>query len=488
MTALREPTREETQLEFGDLDLPTVVLLTAIFVWVGWFGWLALGRYSAFSFGAFDLGIFDQGAWLISRGDLSPFITLRGLPLFADHSSYLLFLVAPIYLVWADPRVLVLLAVLAPAAAVWLAYRIGIAEGLRPWVAATIGLALLLHPAVAWTPWDAFHPETLTIPLLPASYLAARKGRFTLAVILGVLVLLAKEDAFLVVMPLAAYFWWRWPENRRAAWWLGMSAVAIAAVNLLVVLPGLSPTGELIYSGRLDGPWTSRLTMSRLSYLAVVLVPAATSLAAPRLLAVAGPATFLNLWSSFPYQHEIRWHYTAYLLGVLAMAAPVGMKRLGDRFGDRLGVGFVSEKGAVGKRLHLAVLIVVAAIGTLHLAGPDLTAKGVWAGQPADESAAMSEALSVIPDDAVVAASYLLAPHLAHRSNIYMLPNPWEEDIWGVNDTEPPPHDPSNVEWVAVQNEHAGEEVQQIRDDLLASGWEVVATGDTVDVLTRSPG
>ncbi|MFP4073185.1 MAG: DUF2079 domain-containing protein [Actinomycetota bacterium] len=488
MTALREPTREETQLEFGDLDLPTVVLLTAIFVWVGWFGWLALGRYSAFSFGAFDLGIFDQGAWLISRGDLSPFITLRGLPLFADHSSYLLFLVAPIYLVWADPRVLVLLAVLAPAAAVWLAYRIGVAEGLRPWVAAAIGLALLLHPAVAWTPWDAFHPETLTIPLLPASYLAARKGRFTLAVILGVLVLLAKEDAFLVVMPLAAYFWWRWPENRRAAWWLGMSAVVIAAVNLLVVLPGLSPTGELIYSGRLDGPWTSRLTMSRLSYLAVVLVPAATSLAAPRLLAVAGPATFLNLWSSFPYQHEIRWHYTAYLLGVLAMAAPVGMKRLGDRFGDRLGVGFVSEKGAVGKRLHLAVLIVVAAIGTLHLAGPDLTAKGVWAGQPADESAAMSEALSVIPDDAVVAASYLLAPHLAHRSNIYMLPNPWEEDIWGVNDTEPPPHDPSNVEWVAVQNEHAGEEVQQIRDDLLASGWEVVATGDTVDVLTRSPG
>ncbi|MFP4554563.1 MAG: DUF2079 domain-containing protein, partial [Actinomycetota bacterium] len=393
MTALREPTREETQLEFGDLDLPTVVLLTAIFVWVGWFGWLALGRYSAFSFGAFDLGIFDQGAWLISRGDLSPFITLRGLPLFADHSSYLLFLVAPIYLVWADPRVLVLLAVLAPAAAVWLAYRIGIAEGLRPWVAATIGLALLLHPAVAWTPWDAFHPETLTIPLLPASYLAARKGRFTLAVILGVLVLLAKEDAFLVVMPLAAYFWWRWPENRRAAWWLGMSAVVIAAVNLLVVLPGLSPTGELIYSGRLDGPWTSRLTMSRLSYLAVVLVPAATSLAAPRLLAVAGPAAFLNLWSSFPYQHEIRWHYTAYLLGVLAMAAPVGMKRLGDRFGDRLGFGFVSEKGAVGKRLHLAVLIVVAAIGTLHLAGPDLTAKGVWAGQPADESAAMSEAL-----------------------------------------------------------------------------------------------
>lgn len=487
VTALRDPTREETRPELGGVDLPALVLLTAIFVWVGWFGWLALGRYSAFSYGAFDLGIFDQGTWLISRGDISPFITLRGLPLFADHSSYLLFFVAPIYLVWADPRALVALAVVAPAAAVWLSYRIGVVEGLRPWIAAAIGLAFLVHPALAWTPWDAFHPETLAIPLLPASYLAARRGRFPLAVLLAVLVLLAKEDAFLVVIPLAVYFWWRWPENRRAAWVLATVAVVVAAVNLLVVLPGLSPTGELIYSGRLDGPWTSRFTMSRLSYVAAMLIPAATSVAAPRLLAVVAPAALLNLWSSFPYQHEIRWHYTAYLLGGLAIAAPVGMKRLGERFGDRLGVGFVSERGAVGKRLHLGVLVVIAAVGALHLAGPDLTAKGVWAGQPADESAAMREALSVIPDDAIVSASYLLAPYLAHRTNIYMLPNPWEEDIWGVNDIEPPPHDPSNVEWVAVQTEHAGDEVEQIREDLLESGWEVVATGDTVEVLTRSP-
>lgn len=488
LSVKRDGIREKQRVEAGDLDLPAVALLTAIFIWVGWFGWLALGRYSAFSYGVFDLGIFDQGTWLLSRGDLSPFITLRGLPLFADHSSYLLFFVAPIYLVWSDPRVLVLLTVVAPAAAVWFAYRIGVREGLRPWVAVAIALALLLHPAVAWTPWDAFHPETLTIPLLPASYLAARNGRFTLAVVIGTLVLLAKEDAFLVVIPLAVYFWWRWPENRRAAWALGTAAVLVAAVNLLVVLPELSPTGELIYSGRLDGSWTSRFTMSRLSYLAVMLIPAFTALATPRLLAVAAPVTLLNLWSSFPYQHEIRWHYTAYFLGVLAMAAPVGMKLLYDRFGDRLGVGLVSEAGAVGKRIHVALLVVLAAMVTLPLAGPDLKAEGVWAGQPPNESAAISEALSVIPDDAVVAASYLLAPHLAHRTSIYMLPNPWEEEIWGVNDTDPPPHDPSTIEWVAVQTEHAGEDVAAIREDLLASGWEVVARGDTVEVLGRLPG
>lgn len=474
-------------MKLDDLDFPSVTLLTAIFVWVGWFGSLALGRYTGYAYGVFDLGIFDQGTWLISRGEISPFITLRGLPLFADHSSYLLFLVAPLYLVWADPRILVGLSVVAPAVAVWLVYRIGISEGLRAWVAAAIALALLLHPAAAWTPWDAFHPETLTIALLPASYLAARKGWFVLAVALGILVLLAKEDAFIVILPLAAYFWWRWPEHRKAAWVLGVAAVLVAALNLLVVLPGLSPTGELIYSGRLDGPLTSRFTMSRLGYLAAMLAPAATSLAAPRLLAVAGPITLLNLWSSFPYQHEVEWHYTAYMLGVLAMAAPVGMSRLVDRFGARLGIGFVSEKGVIGKGVNVGVLVLVASVGALHLAGPELTAEGAWTGQPPEESDSITEALMVIPDDAVVAASYLLAPHLAHRNNIYMLPNPWEEDIWGVNDTDPPPHDPSSVEWMAVQTEHAGAEVMQVREHLLASGWEIVATGDTVEVLTRSP-
>ena len=487
MSVRREPTPGNRWSESGGLDLPAFAVLFAIFVWVGWFSWLALGRFSAFSYGVFDLGIFDQGTWLLSLGDPSPFVTLRGLPLFADHASYLLVFVAPIYLVWADPRLLFLLAVLAPAVGVWIAYRIGVVEGLRPWIAVAIALALLLHPAVAWTPWDAFHPETLTIPLLPASYLAARKGRFTLAVVLGVLVLLAKEDAFLVVIPLAVYFWWRWPENRRAAWVLGTAAVAVAAVNLLVVLPGLSPTGELIYSGRLDGSWASRLTMARLTYLAAMLIPAVTSLAAPRILAVAAPIVFLNLWSSFPYQHEIRWHYTAYLLGVLAIAAPVGMQRLRDRFGERLGVGLVSGGVTVGKPVHLGVLVVLASMGTLHLAGPDLTAEGVWGGQPPVESAAISQALSVIPDEAVVAASYLLAPHLAHRTNIYMLPNPWEEDVWGIDGTDPPPHDPSTVEWVAVQTEHAGARVMQIRESLLASGWEIVATGDTVEVLKRLP-
>jgi hypothetical protein len=46
--------------------------------------WLTHARSGTFGF---DLGIFDQGVWLLSRFRDS-FVTIRGLPLFGDHTSW----------------------------------------------------------------------------------------------------------------------------------------------------------------------------------------------------------------------------------------------------------------------------------------------------------------------------------------------------------------------------------------------------------------
>jgi hypothetical protein len=65
-----------------------IALFVGTFVWVTW---LTHARFGSFGF---DLGIFDQGVWLLSRFR-DPFVTIRGLPLFGDHASYILVLVAP---------------------------------------------------------------------------------------------------------------------------------------------------------------------------------------------------------------------------------------------------------------------------------------------------------------------------------------------------------------------------------------------------------
>ena len=462
--------------------LPAAVVGLSAMIWAFWFARLAVMSWDGFWFGVFDVGIFDQGTWLISQG-LDPFVTLRGLYLFGDHSSYVLALLAPLYLIWSDINLLVVLAAVIPAVAGYLAYRIGIAEGLKEWTAAAVAIALLLHPAMAWTTWDSFHPETLAIALIPAAYLAARRGRLLLFALAGVLLLLVKEDAALVMIPLALYVGWTWEERRTVSIGLILIAAGITVLNFLVVLPGLSPTGELIYSGRYAFDIGPLLTASRLGYLAAMLLPVFVAVRAPLVLAIAGPITAANLASLFSYQQEIRWHYTAYLLGVLVIATPVGMAKLVDRWGPDVGLGLISSTRC--RTVPLGILLVPVALAGLLILGPSLTFSEEWGGASAERQAQVYAAFESIPDDAVVAASHTFAPHLAHRKRIYMLPNPWVNDAWGVSEGVPPRPDPSIVEWIAVNLNSAGETEMSVVNDAIADGWIEVASGDEFLLLRR---
>ncbi len=458
---------------------PTLVVVGMCLLWFAWLGSLALHRWHGLGFGAFDIGIFDQGLWLLSVGE-DPFVTLRGLHLFADHASYLMVLLVPVYWVLPDARILILLTTLVPAITGWLSYRIALKEGLRPWHSVLVAATVLVMPAMMWTPWDAFHPETVAIALLPAAYLAARKERYLLAVVLVGVILLAKEDAALVVVPFAVYMWWRWRESRLHAGGLIAVAVAVQAVSLLVVLPGFSPTGELIYSSRYTLDPDELFTWSRALYLPAMLLPGALALWAPRLLLVGLPITLANLVTTHGYQHEIRWHYTAYLLGVLAIAVPLGSSRLVRRLEARPDSG---PPG--GATTVLAGALVLAMVGTAA-AGPQLVTRyGLWSGLIESEQVEVSRLLEAIPEDAAVTATWTIAPHLAHRTHIYMAPNPFSPRFWGVDGVHPPPPDPMIIEYLAIDTRQDIEEIDVVVEQALAEGWEVVVDGTFI--LLRRP-
>lgn len=442
-------------------DASGLVMLCLAVAWLTWMFQLALHRWNGINFGAFDLGIFDQGLWLLANGH-EPFITLRGLHLFADHASYVLYLLAPLYWVWADGRLLVFLTALAPALAGWLAYRIARIEGLGPWPSVVVGATVLVMPAMVWTPWDAFHPETLAIALLPGSYLLARRGRFFGALLLATLVLLLKEDAGLVVGPFAVYMWWRWPEARKHAYVLGGLAVAVSALSLLVVLPANSPTGELIYTGRYRWDPEALVTWSRAGYLVAMILPAALSIRAPAMLLVGLPITLANLASFHGYQHEIKWHYTAYLLGLLAIAVPLGSARVFSRRRDWRGL-------VVAWAIAAAALVV---------AGPDLVPHyGLWGGLSPTEEAELDRLLEEIPPDAGVSATWNIVPLLAHRTDIYMMPNPFIARFWGVDGSTPPPPDPVVVDYLAIDSRWSRDEYGAVLEIISGEDWELVLDG-----------
>jgi len=77
-----------------------IILLLSAFVFT--FMVIELLRFNLLGAQAFDLGIFQQGVWLLANG-YSPFVTVRGWHLFADHFSPILFIFIPFYRIWAHP-------------------------------------------------------------------------------------------------------------------------------------------------------------------------------------------------------------------------------------------------------------------------------------------------------------------------------------------------------------------------------------------------
>jgi uncharacterized membrane protein len=296
-------------------------------VFVATFVWLTWATHARFGTFGFDLGIFDQGVWLLSRLR-DPFVTIRGLPLFGDHASYILILIAPLYWVWADPRLLLLLQVVWLAVPAVCIYLIGARRLGSPLAGLTVAAAYLAFPALQWAAVWHFHPETLAAGFLGLAALAADRQRWRPMAIWLALALLCKEDVGLVVAGFGALLWATGHASvgRRTlaaglGWFLLTAFVLIPLTNgrpsphleLNYGITGSGPTvlleavptlAENIWRNLTDGKGDTYLLLIFTTFVGLPLVD-------PRWLLPVIPPVLLNLAATHGYQQEIRYQYLA---------------------------------------------------------------------------------------------------------------------------------------------------------------------------------
>ncbi len=102
-----------------------MILGVFIALYVGVFGVLTWRQQSNFGTFGFDMGIYDQGLWLLSRFE-TPFVTIRGLNYFGHHVNLITVLFVPFYWLGAGPHFLYIVETLAMAAGaipIWLLAR-----------------------------------------------------------------------------------------------------------------------------------------------------------------------------------------------------------------------------------------------------------------------------------------------------------------------------------------------------------------------------
>ncbi len=467
--------RQKTVL-FAAMGLTALVLASACF-------W----KYAVFGYNAIDLAYFNQVFWNTVRGrffaqSIHPHLSL------GDHAELAILLLSPLYALWQDPRMLLLLqavALVLPAYAIWriASLRFAKAEGgrLKAFALAPLvfAIAYLLNPVVQNIALFEFHilPFALA-PLLMAvlAYEEGRKGRFLAWTALALLV---REDVALAIVMIGALAW----IERKPLWWRIAPALLGAAwfAAAMRLIAHFSPDGGYKYRvyyawlGADPGAMLANAVAHPLAVLAhIVTLPNLEMalgflmpvlflplLAPARLILAIGPLLQIVLGAPGGGELIIDTHYATLFLPALLLAAIEGMAVLPSAVAKAVKLLNRGE----ARRFACVLLLLAAAYGAVTLGPlPSVLGRAMFDASTAARASAARAAVAAVPKDASVAAGYALLPALSSRERLTSL----HYVFLGVTQfAEKPYVPPDDIEYAALD----AEDLLTYRTQFLATAW-----------------
>jgi uncharacterized membrane protein len=386
--------------------------LVVVIVLAGALGALGWTRHANYWSGAFDLGVFDQGAWLLSRGKV-PDISLIERNLFADHLSPVIALFALPYRLAPTPAWLIAAQAVCVAATVIPMRALAVDEGApRPLVTAAV---VFSAPLLAAATFD-FHPSTLATPFIAWTLLGARRGDRRLTTGGALAVLLCRADLGCVLAGIAVV---AHPSVRRRL--LVLAPLGVLAGAFVPEVLGNPGTWDPYYGHLGSGPLDALLhpirvvraafrndTIETVGYwlLPVGFLP----MLRPRwlvALVIAGLPVALSQWEG---THLPWFHYGAPLVPLAVGGAIVAFAN-----------GILSKPVSAGLLLA-GVAAATVFQGPLSPDAPDsVRVWRVMRSQPVAYDAVVAS----VPAGRPVSAFNQPLAHLMHRRDAYLFPLPF---------------------------------------------------------------
>ncbi len=401
------------------------VLLT---VYVVLFAALSLRKHSNFRTHN-DLAIHAQVVWNTSQGRLFETTLLEDRPTnyLGHHFSPALLFLAPLYSLWPDARLLLIVQSVALALGAVPIFMLVQRESRSQLLAVSLSLAYLLFPALHYVNLFDFHEVILGVPLLSFASFCLLTRRYRLLFVFLALSLLVKEEMAFIAFAFGLYILIV-QRRRRLGLLVMLLAVAWGIVTIRIIMPSIAgrayfPVGRYGYLGSGFGEMAVSvvrnpvlvlqhlLTPAKIEFLLHLLAPLAfLPLLGFETLLLALPTMLYLLLSDYEPQYSIQYHYTALLIPLLVMSAATGAARLVRRRGQSMSVA-------------LSSLILVTSVTSylLHSPGPvarHFNEDGEYTLWP--DLTSGYEALAAIPPEAPVMTLEEFAPHLASRERIYI--------------------------------------------------------------------
>lgn len=409
---------DEKRHEIRLLPALIVISTAALFSSSAW-------KHAQYRSTAWDLGIFDQAVYLISRGH-TPISTIAGFHILGDHGAFVLYPLALLYRIFPDVHWLFAVQALASALGAVPVWHLARQAGLAVRQSNALALVYLFYPLVFNLSLFDFHPDVLALPAMLGAVLAARSRRFGWFIAALVLTMSCKVVFSLTVVAMG--LWLVFFEDRKAygwtaailgvLWFTGVTGLVIpffggerAEISRhLVRYRSLGDSFSGIFRNLFSKPqlflgalinWKNAIYLVRLFVpITLVLSPRCLS---PLLCAI--PALAMNLLADSSVQKGLLFQYSLPILPFLLLIAIQTVSRR---------AWFRSNRTVI--LWSFAVFLFTADFQDLRLnyreTGPVLDA--------------MQAAVAEVKTRGPVLTTSKMAPHLTHRQ-VIKLPQEGEE-------------------------------------------------------------
>lgn len=389
-------------------------------------------KYENYYTGRFDLGNMVQTVWNTMHGKIFLFTnpdSVEQISRLAFHADYVLILLAPLYAIWSDPRMLLLIQTIVLSVGAFYVYYIAQFVLRNNVISLVFAIAFLANPLVQRTNLYDFHAVTLATTFFLAVFYYFLRKNYSAFYVFAILAGFCKEQLWLIialfgiaiffyykkriigllvtVLSLGMFyvlFWYAIPNARGgehfALSYLSEFGDTPSEVVSTFVLEPQKVLAVFNHPERVD--FIKKL-LSPLGYLPLVF---------PFTLIFAGPDLMISLLSSNSQLRQIYYQYTATITPFLFISAIYG-------------VWVIRKFIPTLPTIMIIIYIVYSTWNASMMFGPLPGAKKpdiAMITMPLQDKAFIDSIVHSLPSDVSVSASNNLGSHLSARNEIFTIP------------------------------------------------------------------
>jgi uncharacterized membrane protein len=385
------------------MNVPKALIIWVIILSI-LYSTLSVVRHNHFQSGGFDLGLYDQAVWQYSKF-IWPYNTIKDRFILGDHLTLTLPIMAPLFWVWNDVRMLLIFQAVFISLSVVAVYKLVRLRKFSPFAALGISFVYSLFYGIQYGIFFDFHPVLLATGLIPWMLYFLESKRTKLFIGTLVLLVLTQENMGLALASLGFIYIFQKNYRKKAFMFIIggviVSFMSVKVINLFfpfqyVPQITLNPW-QLFNAPEKRQVWL--YTLSSFSFLPLLSPGALLAVAFDLAQYFMSGPTFERMWSPFMHHRAILAPYV--FLGTLDALAWLKSKK-------------------INIKLVVVFLVLSALVQQFIFHWPlnKLSKSEFW---NIDSWVVDNEKMiATILPDMKLATQQSLVPHLSHRNIIYI--------------------------------------------------------------------